>query len=77
MASYVHRSSKVGKRERTTVITIELTQEEHDLLVEVLDEFLSDLRMEIADTDSADYKDELRHEKSVIVDLITKIKAAQ
>jgi hypothetical protein len=59
------------------VITIELTQEEHELLVEVLDEFLSDLRMEIADTDSADYKDGLRHEKSVIVELITKIKAAQ
>jgi len=33
--------------------------------------------MEIADTDAADYKDGLRHEKSVIVDLITKIKEAK
>lgn len=59
------------------MIHIELSQEEHDLLVAVLDEFLSDLRMEIADTDSADYKDELRHEKAVIIALIEKVKAAQ
>jgi hypothetical protein len=65
------------KRERSAVIRIELTQEEHDLQIEVLDEFLSDLRMEIADTDSADYKDGLRHEKAVIIDLIAKIKEAK
>jgi len=59
------------------MVRIELSQEEHDLLVAVLDEFLSDLRMEIADTDSTDYKDELRHEKAVIVALIEKVKAAQ
>lgn len=59
------------------MIRIELTQEEHDLLIEVLDEFLSDLRMEIADTDSVDYKDGLRHEKAVIIDLIAKIKEAK
>ena len=58
------------------MIHLELTQEEHDFLVQILEEFLSDLRMEIADTDSADYKEDLRHEKHVVNDVLAKVKAA-
>ena len=58
------------------MIHLELTQEEHDFLVQILEEFLSDLRMEIADTDSADYNEDLRHEHHVGNDVLAKVKAA-
>jgi hypothetical protein len=58
------------------MVTLELTAEEHATLVEILDEFLSDLRMEIADTDAADFKDELRHEKGIVQQLVAKVKSA-
>ncbi len=58
------------------MIRLELTQEEHDLLLEILREFLSNLRMEIVDTDSVDYKDTLRHEKGVVTELMRKVNEA-
>ena len=59
------------------MIHIDLTQEEHDFLVQVLEGFLSELRMEIADTDSTEFKDELKHEKHIVNDVLAKVKAAQ
>jgi len=58
------------------MITLELTPEEHVVLVEILDEFLSDLRMEIADTDSFDFKAELRHERELVTQLTQKVREA-
>jgi hypothetical protein len=57
------------------MLQLTLSQEEYDELVSVLEEYLSELRMEIADTDSYDYKDTLKHEKSVLNDLLTRLKA--
>lgn len=57
------------------MIRLEITPEELNELIAVLEGYLSDLRMEIADTDSTDFKATLRHEKSVLVDLLARLKA--
>jgi len=39
---------------------LELDEQQAEMLAEVLESYLSDLRMEIADTDSKDYRDALK-----------------
>jgi len=56
------------------MIKIELTESQSQLLNEVLDRVLSDLRMEIADTDSPFYKDKLRERKEGIVSIMALLK---
>ncbi|MDR2728497.1 MAG: hypothetical protein LBB56_05135 [Chitinispirillales bacterium] len=56
------------------MIKIELTDSQGQLLNEVLDRVLSDLRMEIADTDSPFYKDKLRERKEEISAIMALIK---
>jgi len=56
------------------MIKIELTENQNQLLNEVLDRVLSDLRMEIADTDSPFYKDKLRERKEGIIAIMALIK---
>ncbi len=46
---------------------LDLTPEEKQVLRDVLDGYLSDLSMEIADTDRLDYRNLLRSRKEVIV----------
>jgi hypothetical protein len=46
---------------------LELNPTEKEILVSILDLALSDLRMEIADTDSQDYRDVLKERKQVII----------
>jgi hypothetical protein len=46
---------------------LELNPTEKEILVSILEVCLSDLRMEIADTDSQDYRDVLKERKGVIV----------
>lgn len=45
---------------------LQLTSEEGDILVEILESYLSDIRMEIADTDSTVFKVDLKKKKEVI-----------
>jgi len=57
-------------------LTLEPTDAE--ILRLVLESYLSDLRMEIADTDSMDYRDKLKARKRVlrsIVDMLTDARA--
>ena len=42
------------------MIQVRITAEERDLLLEVLESYISDARMEIADTDSAEFKVQLK-----------------
>jgi hypothetical protein len=56
------------------MIKIELTESQGQLLNEVLDRTLSDLRMEIADTDSPFYKDKLRERKEEISSIMALLK---
>ncbi len=48
------------------MINLELTKEEKDILAMVLESYLSDLRMEIADTDSMDFRESLKKKKDVL-----------
>ncbi|HSR51577.1 MAG TPA: hypothetical protein VLV83_12170 [Acidobacteriota bacterium] len=53
---------------------VSLNQEERDLLVEVLDSYLSDLRMEIANTDHSEFKIALKSKRKALDLLFAKIK---
>jgi len=57
------------------MVRIELTTEEVNELVSVLEQYLGDLRAEIADTDSSFFKEELREEKEVVSQALSKLKA--
>jgi hypothetical protein len=46
--------------------TLELSSEEAYVLRETLETYLSDLRMEIADTDRMDFRDQLKHRRALI-----------
>jgi hypothetical protein len=55
---------------------LDLKPEEREVLLEVLEEQLSDLRMELADTDNAGYKDELRKRKEVLDNILNALQKA-
>ena len=57
--------------------TICLTVEEQQLLLDVLQCCLSDLRMEISGTDNWDFKHRLRERKSALIQLLEKLEEAQ
>lgn len=49
------------------MIRLDFTREEQQILYQVLDGYLSDLRMEISDTDLLDYRQMLKVRKEVVV----------
>jgi hypothetical protein len=53
--------------------TIQLTEAEANLLKEILDTNLSDLRMEIAGTDLKRFRDKLKEKEAVIKQLIERL----
>lgn len=53
------------------MVQIDLTPEERQVLSEVLDGYLSDLRMEIADTDRLDYRNLLKMRKQIVTKALT------
>ncbi len=52
------------------MIELDLEEREKNTLVTVLTSYLSDLRMEIADTDSMDYREMLKERKVVIAKVL-------
>jgi hypothetical protein len=54
---------------------IELTPEEGKALKHALEVYLSDLRMEIVDTDSQDFREGLKHEKQLLEAVVSRIKS--
>jgi len=52
----------------------DLNIEEKQIIVETLEMFLSDLRMEISHKDKKDFRDELKHRKTVIAKTIHLLK---
>jgi hypothetical protein len=48
-------------------IEIELTPKEIETFKEVLENFVSDLRMEITETDKQDYRESLKSKKNLIL----------
>ncbi len=54
-------------------LDINMTDEEIQVFVEILESEISDLRMEIANTDSMEYRDKLKQKKMVIRKVLTKL----
>ena len=52
----------------------ELSTEEKETLIEILEDNISDLRMEISDTDSSIFKEEIRSKKKILTDILEKLK---
>lgn len=55
------------------MMQLDLTPEEVSILAEVLESAHSDLRMEIADTDSKDFRDMLKERKAVIAKVLAEL----
>jgi hypothetical protein len=55
------------------MVTIELAPDDARLLAEVLESYLSDLRMEIAGTDSVSFRDNLKKTESFLKGLLTRL----
>jgi hypothetical protein len=55
---------------------LELTQPEAELLREITQEWLSDLRMEIASTDRLDYREALKWKESLLLDVVQRLEGA-
>lgn len=62
--------------QKEAVMPIDLSAEERTILRQVLDESLSELRLEIASTERLSYRDELRLRKVVIVKVIASLDGA-
>ncbi len=58
------------------MINLDLTKEENDILAMVLESYLSDLRMEIADTDSMDFRESLKKRKDVLKKVLETLQRA-
>ena len=55
------------------MVKIDLTKEQSQALKRALEVYLGDLRMEIADTDSQDFREGLKHEKGLLVDVVQQL----
>ena len=53
---------------------LELTAEQAKTLANALEIYLSDLRMEIADTDNKDFRECLKTQKSVLTEILDTIR---
>jgi hypothetical protein len=56
------------------MISLDLSSVECEILADVLASYLSDLRMEIADTDSMDFRDRLKQRKSVVEKVLGEVR---
>ena len=56
---------------------LDLTKEEKDILTEILENDLSDLRMEITDTDSLDFREKLKKQKEVLKKVLETLRQAR
>jgi len=54
-------------------VDIQLNEHEQGMLRQILGAYLSDLRMEIADTDSKDFRDELKKRETFLKDLLARL----
>ena len=52
---------------------IKLSDSERDILSEVLESYLSDMSMEITDTDSMDYREQLKARRIIIQKILKEI----
>jgi hypothetical protein len=70
------RLSTSETHRRSTVAQITMTQAEVAALREVLTSYLSDLRMEIADTDSMQFREDLKRQEELLKNLLQRLDTA-
>jgi len=58
------------------MIQLELSDSEKHHLIEALESYLSDLRYEIADTDSLDFREKLKEKKAALEKVLAALKAS-
>ena len=58
------------------MVHVTLTSEESSILLTTLEEYLSDLRMEIADTDLKSFRDQLKAKKMILQSIVEKLQKA-
>lgn len=56
------------------MIHLDITKEEKDILTEVLEEYISDLRMEVADTDNMDFREKLKNQEKVLKGILVTLR---
>ena len=56
------------------MVQLTLTAEEAGTLAQALENYLSDMRMEIADTDAEDFRDRLKQQESVLTRLLEQLR---
>ncbi len=54
--------------------TLNLTPEQAEILKETLSSYLSDLRMEIVDTDNSEFREKLKKKKKVLNETLAMLK---
>jgi len=55
------------------VPTLNLSSEQAETLAQVLEDYVSDLRMEIANTDSQEFRDDLKKKDLFLKDLLSQL----
>jgi hypothetical protein len=69
--------SQAGRRPpKEAAMSLELSAEERDVLADLLDQSVRDLKSEIADTDLSDYKRRLHVRERVLTGLLQKVQQA-
>ncbi len=58
------------------MIQLELSDSEKSHLIEALESYLSDLRYEIADTDSLDFREKLKEKKAALEKALAALKTS-
>ena len=58
-------------------MNLSLTPTEHNLLLDILKNYLSDFRMEISQTDTPDYRTELKAQEVILDGIIANLEAAK
>jgi hypothetical protein len=66
-----------GQEKEATMVHLQLEPTEAEVLRMVLESYLSDLRMEIADTDSMDFREKLKARKMVLRKVVSMIEEAR
>jgi hypothetical protein len=54
--------------------TIQLAEQEAQLLQSVLEEYISELRMEVANTDSMDFREDLKRKEEILKSLVNQLR---
>jgi glycine cleavage system regulatory protein len=61
---------------RAPMVRIELSAQQAQELSAILEDYLSDLRMEIVDTDSQDFRESLKRRKELVSLVVDQLKAS-